>query len=66
MKVKDLIKQLLDFEMDDDVAVEIESDELSRQRSDIIRLDNDAYGVRIVTKDFLLDRDSPEWAVEKA
>jgi hypothetical protein len=66
MKVKDLIKQLLDFEMDDDVAVEIESDELSRQRSDIIRLDNDRYGIRIVTKDFLLDRDSPEWAVEKA
>jgi hypothetical protein len=66
MKVKDLIKQLLDFEMDDDVAVEIESDELSRQRSDILRFDNDDYGVRIVTKDFLLDRDSPEWVVEKA
>ena len=66
MKVKDLIKKLLEFEMEDDIAVEIESDELNRQRSDILRLENDAHGVRIVTKDYLVDKDSPEWTVGKA
>ena len=53
MKVRDLIKQLLDFEMDDDVVVEIESEQgVHSERSKITKVINDGYCVRIVPIDF--------------
>lgn len=67
MKVRDLIKQLLDFEMDDDVVVEIESEHgVGSERSNITKVINDGYCVRIVPIDYLVDRDSTEWEIKKA
>lgn len=66
MKVRDLIKQLLDFEMDDDVVVEIESNKGDKsERSDITKVITDGCCVRIVPIDYLIDKDSQEWFVQK-
>lgn len=59
--VKDLITELLRFEMHEEVYVEIESghDRMDYHRSGINSVTHDGFAVRIVPIDYLIDRDAP-------
>ena len=64
LTVRELIKGLLAFDMDDEVHIEIESERgIAHQKSEILELVHDNYSVRIVTRGYLIDRDSDEYVV---
>lgn len=59
--VKDLITELLRFEMHEEVYVEIESghNNINYHRSGINSVTHDGFAVRIVPINFLIDRNAP-------
>lgn len=56
--VRELIKALLEQKMDDDVHVEIEGGAgISSQKSAITDITHDGYSVRLVPRDYLINKD---------